>query len=168
MATSSSDASAPDTVGNSRLSDADKVQRVVFELVETERAYVQCLSRLIEHYLRPLRDAAHLFPTDVAEQLLLATSNVHKFQKSFCDELLGAAGSSGTMSATDEDSNASERMRVRAPHTWAHIYVSEHARSTRRSILECSIKTENLQSILCGALSCAEDPATRCVYRQDE
>nr|XP_023681909.1 T-lymphoma invasion and metastasis-inducing protein 1-like isoform X5 [Paramormyrops kingsleyae]XP_023681910.1 T-lymphoma invasion and metastasis-inducing protein 1-like isoform X5 [Paramormyrops kingsleyae] len=56
----SPDSPLPPTATQRQLSDADKLRKVVSELVETERTYVKDLNCLIEKYLTPLQQEKFL------------------------------------------------------------------------------------------------------------
>ncbi|XP_066555933.1 rho guanine nucleotide exchange factor TIAM1 isoform X1 [Amia ocellicauda] len=56
----SPDSSSPPPATQRQLSDADKLRKVICELVETERTYVKDLNCLIERYLTPLQKESFL------------------------------------------------------------------------------------------------------------
>ena len=119
MTSSMTESVTEPTADRGKMTTSEKAKRLVFELVETEKAYVQCLHRLIHAYLEPLRDATKLFPADVGEQLLSATVNIHKFQKTFADEIIDATGSD--MPVINDDDNDSDDKQEPS----AHLRVSD-------------------------------------------
>ncbi|KAM5334727.1 rho guanine nucleotide exchange factor TIAM1 isoform 5-T7 [Glossophaga mutica] len=54
------DASGPQPAATRQLTDADKLRKVIGELLETERTYVKDLNCLMERYLRPLQKETFL------------------------------------------------------------------------------------------------------------
>jgi len=47
------------------LSDADKMRKVILELVETEQTYVENLSRLMKTYFEPLSESIYFSNSDI-------------------------------------------------------------------------------------------------------
>ncbi|XP_037017320.2 rho guanine nucleotide exchange factor TIAM1 isoform X1 [Artibeus jamaicensis] len=59
------DTSGPQPAATRQLTDADKLRKVICELLETERTYVKDLNCLVERYLRPLRKETFLTPDEL-------------------------------------------------------------------------------------------------------
>ncbi|UJR25261.1 hypothetical protein I4U23_006613 [Adineta vaga] len=69
------------------LSNAQRIRKVIFELIETERTYVQDMQRLLERYIEPLRDDSKLLPTDTIESLYISVKSIHQLQQTFLERL---------------------------------------------------------------------------------
>ncbi|CAF0933766.1 unnamed protein product [Rotaria sordida] len=69
------------------LSNAQRLRKVIFELVETERSYVQDMQRLLERYIEPLRDDSKLLPADAIESLYVSVKSIHQLQQTFLKRL---------------------------------------------------------------------------------
>ncbi|CAF3108847.1 unnamed protein product [Rotaria socialis] len=69
------------------LSSAQRLRKVIFELVETEKSYVQDMQRLLERYIEPLRDDAKLLPMDAIESLYVSVKSIHQLQQTFLKRL---------------------------------------------------------------------------------
>ena len=86
------------------LSNAQRIRKVIFELLDTERSYVQVsderyswqshrwfrlqdMQRLLERYIEPLRDDSKLLPTDVIESLYVSVKSIHQLQLTFLERL---------------------------------------------------------------------------------
>lgn len=69
------------------LSNAQRIRKVIFELIETERSYVQDMQRLLERYIEPLRDDSKLLPADVIESLYVSVKSIHQLQQTFLERL---------------------------------------------------------------------------------
>ncbi|XP_034824789.1 protein still life, isoform SIF type 1 isoform X16 [Maniola hyperantus] len=68
------------------LSDADKLRKVLMELVDTERAYVKHLNNLLENYLEPLKRETFLSNAEINALF----GNIHEivtFQRQFLQNL---------------------------------------------------------------------------------
>ncbi|CAF0886274.1 unnamed protein product, partial [Didymodactylos carnosus] len=64
------------------LSNVQRLRKVVFELLQTERNYVQDMERLIERYIGPLRDES-LLPSDPIESLYISVKSITQLQVKF-------------------------------------------------------------------------------------
>ena len=84
------------------LSNTQRIRKVIFELLETERSYVQVshsysmnvdehvfqdMQRLLERYIEPLRDDAKLLPADAIESLYVSVKSIHQLQQTFLERL---------------------------------------------------------------------------------
>lgn len=69
------------------LSNAQRLRKVIFELIETERSYVQDMQRLLERYIEPLRDDSKLLPADAIESLYVSVKSIHQLQQTFLSRL---------------------------------------------------------------------------------
>ncbi|CAF3588971.1 unnamed protein product [Adineta steineri] len=69
------------------LSNAQRIRKVIFELVETERTYVQDMQRLLERYIEPLRDDSKLLPADTIESLYISVKSIYQLQQKFLERL---------------------------------------------------------------------------------
>ncbi|KAL5009978.1 hypothetical protein ScPMuIL_012283, partial [Solemya velum] len=76
---SSSDCSS---ICTTSLSDAQKLRKVIMELIDTERAYVKDLNCLTERYLEPLKEETFL-TSDEIEQLFGNIQEIVQFQRQF-------------------------------------------------------------------------------------
>ncbi|CAF1638865.1 unnamed protein product, partial [Didymodactylos carnosus] len=61
------------------LSNAQRLRKVIFELLQTERTYVQDMERLLERYIGPLRDES-LLPSDPIESLYISVQSITQLQ----------------------------------------------------------------------------------------
>uniref|UniRef100_A0A914W7R1 Uncharacterized protein n=1 Tax=Plectus sambesii TaxID=2011161 RepID=A0A914W7R1_9BILA len=77
--------------GGGKMGPAERLEKSIFELLETEKAYVGHIDRLIEQYLAPLRLAA-LLPQSETDRLLSSAQAIARFQHDFLEELQEAAG----------------------------------------------------------------------------
>ncbi|XP_074662751.1 protein still life, isoforms C/SIF type 2-like isoform X1 [Tubulanus polymorphus] len=68
------------------LSDAQKLRKVIVELIETERGYVKDLTCLIERYLEPLKAETFLSHEEI-EQLFGNIQEIVQFQRLFLQSL---------------------------------------------------------------------------------
>ena len=68
------------------LSEAQKLRKVIVELIETERAYVKDLNCLTERYLEPLKEESFL-TSDKIEQLFGNIQEIVIFQRQFLKSL---------------------------------------------------------------------------------
>ncbi|KAL5293086.1 TIAM1 family protein [Megaselia abdita] len=69
-----------------QLTDAEKLRKVILELVETERTYVKHLNNLLEHYLDPLKRETFLSNAEINALF----GNIHEivtFQRQFLQNL---------------------------------------------------------------------------------
>ncbi|XP_006628312.2 rho guanine nucleotide exchange factor TIAM1 [Lepisosteus oculatus] len=82
----SPDSSAPPPATLRQLSDADKLRKVICELVETERTYVKDLNCLIERYLTPLQKESFL-TQDELDVLFGNLAEMVEFQVEFLKTL---------------------------------------------------------------------------------
>ncbi|CAF0731164.1 unnamed protein product [Rotaria sp. Silwood1] len=92
------------------LSNAQRLRKVIFELVETERSYVQDMQRLLERYIEPLRDDSKLLPADAIESLYVSVKSIHQLQQTFLKRL--------------ESSIPTEILAYNATHEFRDILVS--------------------------------------------
>ncbi len=84
------------------LTDAEKLRKVITELVDTERAYVRHLRHLMETYLEPLRQEAFLSNAEVGV-LFGNIQEIYQFQQGFLRALEGAVdGDGATISTFDQ------------------------------------------------------------------
>lgn len=74
-----------------KMGPAERLEKSIFELIETEKAYVGHIDRLIEQYLAPLR-LAGLLPQMETDRLLSSAQAIARFQHDFLEELQEAAG----------------------------------------------------------------------------
>ena len=63
------------------------IKQIIGELVDTEREYVKDLERLVERYVRPLRDE-HFLPSALTSDLSAVLADLTSFQRRFRDGLL--------------------------------------------------------------------------------
>ncbi|XP_050342457.1 protein still life, isoform SIF type 1 isoform X3 [Nymphalis io] len=68
------------------LSDADKLRKVLMELVDTERAYVKHLNNLLENYLEPLKKETFLSNAEI-NALFGNIQEIVTFQRQFLQNL---------------------------------------------------------------------------------
>ncbi|XP_013177571.1 PREDICTED: protein still life, isoform SIF type 1 [Papilio xuthus] len=68
------------------LSDADKLRKVLLELVDTERAYVKHLNNLLENYLEPLKKETFLSNAEI-NALFGNIQEIVTFQRQFLQNL---------------------------------------------------------------------------------
>ncbi|XP_064601963.1 protein still life, isoform SIF type 1-like isoform X2 [Liolophura sinensis] len=90
------------------LSEAQKLRKVIMELIDTERGYVKDLICLTERYLEPLKEETFL-TTDEIEQLFGNIQEIVQFQKQFLHSLEEAIGLDDKCSST-EDSRVFRRI----------------------------------------------------------
>ncbi|XP_031631077.1 protein still life, isoforms C/SIF type 2-like isoform X11 [Contarinia nasturtii] len=69
-----------------QLTDAEKLRKVILELVDTERAYVKHLNNLLEHYLEPLKRETFLSHAEIAA-LFGNIQEIVTFQRQFLQNL---------------------------------------------------------------------------------
>ncbi|XP_017767836.1 PREDICTED: protein still life, isoforms C/SIF type 2-like isoform X2 [Nicrophorus vespilloides] len=69
-----------------QLSDAEKLRKVVMELVDTERAYVKHLNNLLENYLEPLKKETFLSNAEI-NALFGNIQEIVTFQRQFLQNL---------------------------------------------------------------------------------
>ncbi|XP_063702162.1 protein still life, isoform SIF type 1-like isoform X3 [Culicoides brevitarsis] len=72
--------------GSRQLSDAEKLRKVVMELIDTERSYVKNLNNLLEHYLEPLKRETFLSNAEIAA-LFGNIQEIFNFQRQFLQNL---------------------------------------------------------------------------------
>ncbi|XP_037081039.1 protein still life, isoform SIF type 1-like isoform X2 [Pollicipes pollicipes] len=85
--TSSIASSQSQTMTPSRhLSDADKLRKVLTELIDTERTYVKHLNSLIDNYLEPLRRESFITPAEI-NALFGNIPDIVEFQRDFLQSL---------------------------------------------------------------------------------
>ncbi|XP_048240466.1 protein still life, isoform SIF type 1-like isoform X4 [Haliotis rufescens] len=78
---------SPDSTGSARpMSDAQRMRKVIMELIETERAYVKDLNCLTERYLEPLKEETFL-TSDEIDQLFGNIQEIVLFQGQFLHSL---------------------------------------------------------------------------------
>uniref|UniRef100_A0A8C5P262 T cell lymphoma invasion and metastasis 1 n=1 Tax=Jaculus jaculus TaxID=51337 RepID=A0A8C5P262_JACJA len=80
------DATGPQLAATRQLSDADKLRKVVCELLETERTYVKDLNCLMERYLKPLQKETFL-TQDELDVLFGNLTEMVEFQVEFLKTL---------------------------------------------------------------------------------
>ncbi|XP_043927344.1 rho guanine nucleotide exchange factor TIAM1 isoform X2 [Protopterus annectens] len=80
------DLTGPQLATMRQLTDADKLRKVIFELVETERTYVKDLNCLIERYLKPLQNEKFL-TQDELDVLFGNLTEMVEFQVEFLKTL---------------------------------------------------------------------------------
>ncbi|KAM6161575.1 rho guanine nucleotide exchange factor TIAM1 isoform 2-T2 [Erethizon dorsatum] len=83
---SSKDAAGPQLATMRQLSDADKLRKVICELLETERTYVKDLNCLMERYLKPLQQETFL-TQDELDVLFGNLTEMVEFQVEFLKTL---------------------------------------------------------------------------------
>ncbi|XP_043212985.1 protein still life, isoforms C/SIF type 2-like isoform X4 [Amphibalanus amphitrite] len=71
---------------NRHLSDADKLRKVLTELIDTERTYVKHLNSLIDNYLEPLRRESFITPAEI-NALFGNIPEIVEFQRDFLQSL---------------------------------------------------------------------------------
>ncbi|XP_037046728.1 protein still life, isoform SIF type 1 isoform X5 [Bradysia coprophila] len=69
-----------------QLTDAEKLRKVILELVDTERAYVKHLNNLLEHYLEPLKRETFLSNAEITA-LFGNIQEIVTFQRQFLQNL---------------------------------------------------------------------------------
>lgn len=133
MMTSSSTSSVVAGRTNGKLGPSERLQKIIFELMETERAYVQVqydlflapsffvikksnlcdkdLENLMHMYLEPL-SAENYLPSDDLHRLASACSAISRFQKSFFEEIQEAVDS-GNCSNSSFSYSTPSHLRVR-------------------------------------------------------
>ncbi|CAB3243524.1 unnamed protein product [Arctia plantaginis] len=79
-------ASAAAGTPSRHLSDADKLKKVLLELVDTERAYVKNLNNLLENYLEPLKKETFLSNAEI-NALFGNIQEIVTFQRQFLQNL---------------------------------------------------------------------------------
>ncbi|CAK1604221.1 unnamed protein product [Parnassius mnemosyne] len=79
-------ASAAAGTPSRHLSDADKLRKVLLELVDTERAYVKHLNNLLENYLEPLKKETFLSNAEI-NALFGNIQEIVTFQRQFLQNL---------------------------------------------------------------------------------
>ncbi|KAI5633791.1 rhoGEF domain-containing protein [Phthorimaea operculella] len=79
-------ASAAAGTPSRHLSDADKLRKVLLELVDTERAYVKHLNNLLENYLEPLKRETFLSNAEI-NALFGNIQEIVTFQRQFLQNL---------------------------------------------------------------------------------
>ncbi|GBP14236.1 hypothetical protein EVAR_7660_1 [Eumeta japonica] len=79
-------ASAAAGTPSRQLSDADKLRKVLLELVDTERAYVKHLNNLLENYLEPLKKETFLSNAEI-NALFGNIQEIVTFQRQFLQNL---------------------------------------------------------------------------------
>ncbi|XP_075970598.1 guanine nucleotide exchange factor still life isoform X11 [Anticarsia gemmatalis] len=79
-------ASAAAGTPSRHLSDADKLKKVLLELVDTERAYVKHLNNLLENYLEPLKKETFLSNAEI-NALFGNIQEIVTFQRQFLQNL---------------------------------------------------------------------------------
>ncbi|XP_029388670.1 T-lymphoma invasion and metastasis-inducing protein 2 isoform X4 [Mus pahari] len=85
------------------LSDADRLRKVIQELVDTEKSYVKDLSCLFELYLEPLQNETFL-TQDEMESLFGSLPEMLEFQKVFLETLEDAISASSDFSVLETPS----------------------------------------------------------------
>ncbi|KAK3097345.1 hypothetical protein FSP39_008828 [Pinctada imbricata] len=90
------------------LSEAQKLRKVIMELIDTERAYVKDLNFLTERYLEPLKEETFL-TSDEIDQLFGNIQEIVMFQRQFLQSLEEALHLEGDFFTT-EDSKAFRRI----------------------------------------------------------
>ncbi|KAM9201086.1 rho guanine nucleotide exchange factor TIAM1 isoform 2-T2 [Dugong dugon] len=83
---SSKDSSGPQLAAMRQLTDADKLRKVICELLETERTYVKDLNCLMERYLKPLQKETFL-TQDELDVLFGNLTEMVEFQVEFLKTL---------------------------------------------------------------------------------
>ncbi|CAF1239835.1 unnamed protein product [Adineta steineri] len=68
-------------------SNNQQIQKIIFELIETETSYVQDLQCLIDQYIEPLRNNSIILPSDAVESLYNSVKIIHQLQTRFLDYL---------------------------------------------------------------------------------
>ncbi|XP_065163413.1 protein still life, isoform SIF type 1 isoform X5 [Atheta coriaria] len=81
-----SNASHTQVGGMRQLSDAEKLRKVIGELVDTERAYVKHLNNLLENYLEPLKKETFLSSAEI-NALFGNIQEIVTFQRQFLQNL---------------------------------------------------------------------------------
>ncbi|CAH1168966.1 unnamed protein product [Phyllotreta striolata] len=81
-----SNASQVGLVASRQLSDAEKLRKVVLELVDTEKAYVKHLNNLLENYLEPLKKETFLSNAEI-NALFGNIQEIVTFQRQFLNNL---------------------------------------------------------------------------------
>lgn len=71
------------------LTNAQKLRKVIFELVETEKNYVKDLCCMVERYLEPLKQESFLSQDDI-DSLFGNIQEIIEFQKLFLKSLESA------------------------------------------------------------------------------
>ncbi|XP_050393235.1 protein still life, isoform SIF type 1 isoform X3 [Patella vulgata] len=83
------------------LSDAQRMRKVIMELIETERAYVKDLNCLTERYLEPLREETFLTSNEIS-QLFGNIQEIVVFQQQFLQSLEEAIDLENEFFITDD------------------------------------------------------------------
>lgn len=68
------------------LSGAEKLRKIIFELLDTEKNYLKDVQTLLKRYLEPLKHESFL-PTGEVNSLVENVSQIIEFQTSFCSEI---------------------------------------------------------------------------------
>ncbi|KXJ23729.1 Protein still life, isoforms C/SIF type 2 [Exaiptasia diaphana] len=86
---------------NIHLTEADKLRKVIIELLDTERSYVKDLKLLLNRYLDPLKDESFMSQSEV-KALVGTVDEILDFQKTFFQELKKAIESEAGFEEFDE------------------------------------------------------------------
>ncbi|CAG2205438.1 Protein still life, isoform SIF type 1,Protein still life, isoforms C/SIF type 2 [Mytilus edulis] len=87
--------------GTKPLSEAQKLRKVIMELIDTERAYVKDLEFLIDRYLEPLKEETFM-STDDVDHLFGNIHEISQFQKQFLQSLEEAMQLEGDFLAIED------------------------------------------------------------------
>ena len=98
---SSGDSSSSSSNQSGPLSSEGRLQKLLWELVATERSYVSDLAALESTYLLPLRASGLLHPPILAARLVSAAADIRRFQSSFLEELEELTGGPATGESKD-------------------------------------------------------------------
>lgn len=71
---------------NKQLTDAEKLRKVILELIDTERTYVKHLNNLLENYLEPLKRETFLSNSEI-NALFGNIQEIVTFQRQFLQNL---------------------------------------------------------------------------------
>lgn len=83
---SSGSSTVPFSTPARHLSDAEKLRKVIMELIDTERTYVKHLNNLLEHYLEPMKKETFLSNVEV-NALFGNIQEIVQFQRVFLQSL---------------------------------------------------------------------------------
>ncbi|CAM1297612.1 TIAM1 (predicted) [Pycnogonum litorale] len=86
IATSTTSSQNSSIGANKTMPDAEKLRKVILELVDTERTYVNHLNSLLEHYLEPMKKAIFLSNSEIST-LFGNIQEIVQFQRVFLQNL---------------------------------------------------------------------------------